>query len=99
MRPSTHASRTAPAGIVREVDVAEGLSAIDAPRPGIEAFVLVRVFTEPIGLLRLTLDSGRLEPQELAGAITAELGSRLRPRLERSGLSWSGTIPLDGLQP
>jgi GT2 family glycosyltransferase len=88
-----------PAGVVTECDVSTGIPAIEAPRPGIRALVLVRVFSEPIGMLDTTLPGGGLSRAELARLIVRELGPELRQRLEDCGLTLTEPLPADGLRP
>ena len=38
-------------GVVTQCDIAEGIPAIASPRVGMPALVLVRMFSEPIGIL------------------------------------------------
>jgi GT2 family glycosyltransferase len=90
---------TATAGIVVECEVAERIPAIASPRAGVPAFVLVRIFTEPVGMLRLPLPAQGLTPHELSRAIVAELEPELRARLDECGLDLPGELPVDGLQP
>ncbi len=98
--PVMSADRIAsPAGVVVECEIATGVPAIAAPGAGIQAFVLVRVFSEPLGLLSRTLPARGLEPDELARAIVDELGPELRERVEDSGLRWTGRLPTCGLRP
>jgi glycosyltransferase involved in cell wall biosynthesis len=93
----------APHVAILDVDLANGLVAI----PGIDAFgspwtaalVLVRVFTEPIGVLNLALSAEGLGPELLALAISRELGDEVRSRLSSCGLAWTGRVPTDGLRP
>ena len=88
-----------PAGVVLECDVADGVPALSAPRAGIEAFVLVRIFSEPIGMLVLPMGPKGLTADELAETIVRELEPALRPRLEECGLEWTGELPTHGLAP
>ncbi len=100
MVPSDTAECTAPcAGVVVDCDVAVRIPTIAAPRDGMQALILVRVFSEPIGLLSEPLSAKGLEPHELAGAIVRELEPKLRVRMEDCGLSWTGELPTDGLRP
>jgi len=62
-----------PAGVVVECEISSGVPAIAAPAAGSLAFVLVRVFSEPIGLLSRALPARGFEPEELASAIVDEL--------------------------
>ena len=89
----------APAGVVVECEVSTGVPSIAAPAPGIQALVLVRVFSEPIGMLSLTLPEGGLRADQLAKAIVAELEPELRARIVQSGLPWTGELATGGLQP
>ena len=88
-----------PVGVVVDCDVAAGVPVIAVPRDGTLALVLVRAFSEPIGLLSEPLSAEGLEPHQLAGAIVRELGPQLRERMEDCGLSWTGELPTDGLNP
>ena len=88
-----------PVAVVAQCDVAEGLGHISAPRPGIEALILVRVFSEPIGMLTETLPAEGLAPPDLGAAIVREFAPQLRERFEESGLEWTGELPIDGVTP
>jgi glycosyltransferase involved in cell wall biosynthesis len=88
-----------PLGLVVDCDVATGIPAIEAARPATHALVLVRVFTEPIGVLNMVLPAGGLRPRDLAQAICDDLGERLRERVEESGLTWREQLPIDGIRP
>ncbi len=80
-----------------DFDLADGLEAI----PGIDAggtpwsaaLVLVRIFTEPIGLLELPLSLDGICVDELALAISRELGEEVRSRMDACGLQWTGRCP------
>jgi glycosyltransferase involved in cell wall biosynthesis len=89
----------APAGVVAECDVAIAIAPIAAPRAGLPALVLVRIFGEPLAMLDLTLPAGGLSAADLAREIAASLGTELRERFEDCGLAWTGELPLDGLAP
>jgi GT2 family glycosyltransferase len=88
-----------PAGVVVECEIATGVPSIAAPAAETQAFVLVRAFSEPLGLLSLTLPAHGLAADGLARAIVDELEPELRVRFEDSGLPWTGRLPTDGLQP
>jgi glycosyltransferase involved in cell wall biosynthesis len=91
---------TAPAvGIVVECELSVEVPAIAAPVPGTTALVLVRLFSEPIGMLSLTLPERGLEPAELAAEIAGALGSKLRERFADCAIAWTGSLPTDGLEP
>jgi GT2 family glycosyltransferase len=62
------------------------------------ALVLVRLFTEPIGMLSLALTEDGLTADELAREIVSELGPELRDRFEDCGLPWTGSLPTGGLE-
>lgn len=95
----TVTEQQAPVAVVTQCDVADGLAHIPAPRPGIEGLILVRVFSEPIGMLNEILPAEGLEPSALGTAIVREFGSELRERIEECGLEWRGELPVDGLAP
>src|ERR1700729_3826377 len=88
-----------PAGVVVECEIATGVPSIAPRAAGTQAFVLVRVFSEPLGLLSRRLPARGLEPDELARAIVDEFGAELRDRVEDSGLRWTGRLPTFGLRP
>jgi len=85
--------------VVLECDVAEGIGDIPAPRPGAQALVLVRVFSEPVGMVSEVLPAEGMGADELARAIARECGPALRERFAECGLAWNGELPLDGLHP
>lgn len=88
-----------PAGLVVECDVAVAIPSIPAPRPDIPALVLVRIFSEPIAVLELSLPADGLSADELAREIAVRLAPQLSNRLEDCGITWTGGLPTDGLAP
>jgi glycosyltransferase involved in cell wall biosynthesis len=88
-----------PAGVVAECDVSTEIPSISAPRAGIEALVLVRIFSEPIAMLSMTLPDGGLSASSLAREIALRLAPQLQERLTDCGLPWTGELPVDGLIP
>ena len=89
---------------VADVDLANGLPAL----PGVDgtgqpvggAFVLVRVFSEPVAGLWVAVPDAGLSPEELGRAADAQAGSELRARLCAAG--WRDDpagLPLDGVTP
>jgi GT2 family glycosyltransferase len=88
-----------PAGVVVDCDVATGIPAVAGRDAVTEALVLVRIFSEPLGLLSRRLPTSGIEPEELARQIADELGPELRERIEDAGLSWTGELPTGGLTP
>jgi len=94
------ARQSSPAvGIVVACELSVEVPAIAVPAPGMTALVLVRLFSEPIGLLSLTVSERGLEPAELAAEIAGELGSELRERFADCAIAWTGSLPTDGLEP
>ena len=85
--------------MVLECDIAEGIGDIPAPRPGAQALVLVRVFSEPLGVVAAVLPAEGMGADELARAIVREFGPALRDRFAECGLAWNDQLPLDGLRP
>ena len=85
---------------VLDIDVADPLPAVAAAGPDgrrvLQAWVLVRLFTEPLGTVLTDVPERGLRPAELAAAIRAELGTTLAPRLSELGLS---ALPIDGITP
>jgi hypothetical protein len=97
--PERRSASSAPVGLVVECALADGVPAIESPRLGAPAVVLVRLFSEPLGALSRALPAGALEPGQLAEQIVAELGPAIRVRIEESGLPWTERLPTDGLRP
>ncbi len=85
--------------MVLECDVADGIPEILSPRADAQALVLVRIFSEPVGMLAEVLPAEGMRPGELARAIVREYGPQLRDRVTECGLPWDGELPLDGLHP
>jgi glycosyltransferase involved in cell wall biosynthesis len=88
-----------PVGVAAECDVAEGLLAIASPRPGARALILVRLFSEPVGMMAELLPADGMGADDLARAIVREFGPRLRERFAECGLAWDGELPAGGLNP
>lgn len=90
--------------LVTEVDLADGLpalAAVDATGQPVDgAFIVVRVFTEPVAGLWVAIPGGGLSAAELGRAAEAQAGRELRARLVAAG--WrddpSG-LPLRGVAP
>jgi GT2 family glycosyltransferase len=82
--------------VVLDLDLAEPLPDVPATsadgRRVEQAWVLVRLFTEPIGTVLVDVPAPGLTPDGLAAAIEAELGTALRGRL-------GGPVPTNGLTP
>ncbi|HET9518154.1 MAG TPA: glycosyltransferase family 2 protein [Actinoplanes sp.] len=73
------------------------ISAYDADgRRVLQAWLLVRLFTEPLGTLLLDVPPDGLAPADLAAAIDAELGPALADRLAEFDLA---ELPLTGITP
>lgn len=80
-----------PLSHVSAVDVATG------QRYG-SAHILVRLDTEPLGLVEISLDQEGLAPQQLADAIWGELWSVIIERVQAAGHTPPQRLPLAGLQ-
>ena len=85
---------------VHDVELADPLPFIPAVdgegrRVG-QAWLLVRLFTEPVGTLLLDIPETGLRPADLAVAVDAELGGALRPRLAAFAIDG---VPVDGITP
>ncbi|AGL18375.1 glycosyl transferase family 2 protein [Actinoplanes sp. N902-109] len=82
--------------VVLDIDLSAPLPAVPATGPGDRrvrhAWLLVRLFTEPLGTVLVPVPEPGLTPAGLAAAITAELAPQLRDR----GLT---TAPADGIAP
>jgi len=97
--PSQTRVEALPATVV-DLDLSEPLPEIAGVDPDgrrvLQAWVLVRLFTEALGTVLTDVPERGLRPAELAVAIGAELGSTLAPRLAGLGLT---ALPTDGITP
>ncbi|GGQ62255.1 glycosyltransferase [Couchioplanes azureus] len=86
--------------VILDVDLGDPLPTVAAVGPDgrrvLRAWVLVRLFTEPLGALLTDVPAPGLSPAGLAAAIDGELGATLAPRLAALGLS---ELPVDGITP
>ena len=86
--------------VVLDLELSDPLPAVAAVdgdgRRLLQAWLLVRLFTEPLGTVLVDVPDGGLRPAALATAIEAELGGALRPRLAAAG---ADGLPIDGLTP
>lgn len=93
----------APHVAILDIDLADGLQAIpdvdDTGAMWTSALVLVRVFTEPIGVVELAIPVGGVGADDLARAIGTELEMQVSERVVASGLVWEGSVPIAGLCP
>ncbi|GID31284.1 glycosyltransferase [Paractinoplanes brasiliensis] len=91
------ASATELPGIVRDLELSQPLPTIPAVQPdgrrAEQAWLLVRLFSEPLGALLLDIPAAGLHPADLAQAVEAELGEAVRLRLG------DGPVPLHGVNP
>ena len=89
---------------VLDLDIADGvpeLPSVDREGKIIDgAFVLVRVFTEPVAGLWVSVGDAGLSPAELARIIDVDAGEKIRERLRSAGwLESASGLPLDGFEP
>lgn len=100
----TNQDPTMPAeALVRDVDLADPLPAIpsvDASgRRSMRAWLLVRMYTEPLGTVLVDLPRDGLTATELGSAIERELGPRIRHRAGEVGVRTTGPMGVDGIVP
>jgi glycosyltransferase involved in cell wall biosynthesis len=85
-----------------ECDIATGIPAIAAYDPSGVAWtgaqLLVRAFTELLGVVSFSLDGASIEPVAVAARITDELGDRVVDRMRSCGATWSGVLATDGVE-
>jgi glycosyltransferase involved in cell wall biosynthesis len=85
---------------VLDVELSDPLPTVAAIAPDgrrvAQAWMLSRLFSEPLGTLLMDVPQAGLRPRELAAAMEAELGTALRPRLAELGLT---ELPIDGITP
>lgn len=89
----------APAGVVGDCDIASRIDAIPGVGNAVLLMLVVRIFTEPIGVLETTLPPSGLSSRELANQIAATFRRPLRERLDDAGLPWLDELPTTGLAP
>jgi glycosyltransferase involved in cell wall biosynthesis len=86
--------------VVLDVDLSDPLPTVPSVgadgRRVQQAWILVRLFSEPLGTVLTDVPDAGLRPAGLARAIEAELGAVLAPRL--AGLDLA-TLPIDGITP
>lgn len=86
---------------VGEFDVIEGL--VDIPGHDARGLrwtagqLLVRCFTEPIGLLQFDLPAEGLSAPDLSVVLEKQLGGRVRSKLHQAGVDIEGALPIDGV--
>lgn len=89
--------------LVLEMDVASGFPELTASeverRQPQGAWILIRVFNEPLGVVRIAFDEGTITATSIRDALPVALALQVRHRIEDAGISWSGQIPIDGLNP
>ncbi len=98
--PEPEATGEVRPAVVLDVEVSDPLPTVAGigadGRRVLQAWILVRLFTEPIGTVLLDVPLQGLRPIDLAGAIRAELGAALAPKLAEVGLD---ALPTDGITP
>ncbi|GAA5181302.1 hypothetical protein GCM10023322_15610 [Rugosimonospora acidiphila] len=87
--------------VVRDLELSEALPAIPATDPaGRRAdriWLLVRLFTEPLGFAVLDVPDGGLAPEQLAGAVLARFGPAIAERVAAAGGIADGQLPVGGI--
>jgi GT2 family glycosyltransferase len=99
MQPEFHTTSTPPVGVVGDCDVASGIDAIPGLGHAVQLMLVVRVFTEPIGVIERTLPPSGLSSRELADQIASSFEAALRERLDDAGVAWLDELPTSGLTP
>ena len=61
--------------------------------------MLVRIFSEPLGIMEVELPGDGLCPDDFARAIVREFGPQLGERFAECGLAWNGELPVSRLNP
>jgi glycosyltransferase involved in cell wall biosynthesis len=103
MLMNTGSALRSPHVAMLDCEIADGVTSLPAldehgePWTGVE--VLVRAFTEPIGVVRLSIGNAGIGAGELADAIVAQLGPAVAERIRGCGLEWDGRLPTEGLDP
>lgn len=85
-----------------DLDVADGIQGIGQDRSRSEsryAWILVRIFTEPVGTVIVDVPRDGLRAEQVAAAISASLGDVLSARASECGAQWPGDSPEEPLSP
>jgi GT2 family glycosyltransferase len=87
--------------LVREIELSKPLRRIPAAdasgRTPHEVWVLVRLFTEPLGLVRIAMPATGISPLRLAVAVDRQFGEKIRSRVTEAGGQLSGGVPVHGI--
>lgn len=98
--PVVEPTGTARPAVVLDLDVSDPLPTVPAVgadgRRVLQAWMLVRLFTEPVGTVLVDVPTEGLRPADVAAAIEAELGTALAPKLAEAGVA---SLPIDGITP
>lgn len=98
--PSLELDAAVRPAVVLDVDLSSPLPQVPATgtdgRRVQRAWVLVRLFSEPLGTVLVPVPEQGLTPAALRDAIAAEMHDVLAPRLRTHGLSG---VPMDGFEP
>jgi GT2 family glycosyltransferase len=101
--PPIAASDAVLPAVVLDLDLSDPLPTVSPVAPDgrrvARAWVLVRLFTEPIGTVLVDVPHRGLRPADLAAAIDGELGATLRPRLAELVPGAAPAVPIDGITP
>lgn len=84
---------------VTDVDLADGLTSIPAVSGGRRvqrAWLLVRIFSEPLGFVVLDVPATGLAPHDVAAAIDRKFGPTIRARITAAGGVVGDELPTDG---
>ncbi|GIH13859.1 glycosyltransferase [Rugosimonospora africana] len=88
--------------VVRDLELTEALPAIAATDPAgrrVErAWLLVRLFTEPLGFAVLDVPDRGLAPEEVAASVAAKFGAQIAQRLAGAGVPPREEVPVGGIQ-
>jgi glycosyltransferase involved in cell wall biosynthesis len=88
-----------PVSVLAECEISDGIFSVPDARHGEMVVILVRLFTEPLGLVKAIAPADGLDSDVLAGVIVRELEPQLQDRFSECGLVWDGKLPLAGFTP
>jgi glycosyltransferase involved in cell wall biosynthesis len=98
--PSRSSPARDPHVAMLECDIAIGIPGIaahdDRGLPWTGAELLVRAFTELLGIVSFTLDGADVAPHDVATRIVDELGEHVADRFRGCGATWTGVLSPDG---
>lgn len=99
IKAEQHPQSTFRPALVTQIELSETLPNIETDQSTSYsvAMTLVRIHGEPLGIIELELDNGRIGPEDYAPLVWAEFSASLNQHLEADGLPRVDALPAAGL--